>query len=40
MRKINSWKYIKYLSLGPIGFIEAEKLLEKIKPLPQVTSKV
>ncbi|XP_021685838.2 bifunctional adenosine 5'-phosphosulfate phosphorylase/adenylylsulfatase HINT4 isoform X2 [Hevea brasiliensis] len=26
------WKRIKYLSLGPLGFIEAEKLLEKIKP--------
>ncbi|GAV78544.1 DcpS_C domain-containing protein [Cephalotus follicularis] len=29
------WKCLKYLSLGPLGgFIEAEKLLEKIKPLP------
>ncbi|KAG8659454.1 bifunctional adenosine 5'-phosphosulfate phosphorylase/adenylylsulfatase HINT4 isoform X2 [Manihot esculenta] len=27
-----TWKHIKYLSLGPLGFIEAEKLLEKIKP--------
>ncbi|XP_022154786.1 bifunctional adenosine 5'-phosphosulfate phosphorylase/adenylylsulfatase HINT4 [Momordica charantia] len=26
------WKFAKYLSLGSIGFIEAEKLLEKIKP--------
>ncbi|KAA8521387.1 hypothetical protein F0562_012051 [Nyssa sinensis] len=27
------WKHIKYLSLGPLGgFIEAEKLLERIKP--------
>ncbi|XP_008437084.1 bifunctional adenosine 5'-phosphosulfate phosphorylase/adenylylsulfatase HINT4 isoform X2 [Cucumis melo] len=26
------WKFVKYLSLGSIGFIEAEKLLEKIKP--------
>ncbi|CAN1748189.1 Bifunctional adenosine 5'-phosphosulfate phosphorylase/adenylylsulfatase HINT4 [Linum perenne] len=26
------WKHIKYLSLGPLGFIEAERLLEKIKP--------
>ncbi|KAJ4832313.1 Bifunctional adenosine 5'-phosphosulfate phosphorylase/adenylylsulfatase hint4 [Turnera subulata] len=26
------WKFVKYLSLGPLGFIEAEKLLEKIKP--------
>ncbi|KAG9132878.1 hypothetical protein Leryth_014810 [Lithospermum erythrorhizon] len=30
---IPSWKRVKYLSLGPIGgFIEAEKLLERIKP--------
>lgn len=28
------WKAMKYLSLGPfVGFIEAEKLLERIKPL-------
>ncbi|OIS97415.1 PREDICTED: bifunctional adenosine 5'-phosphosulfate phosphorylase/adenylylsulfatase HINT4 [Nicotiana attenuata] len=28
-----SWRFIKYLSLGPLGgFIEAEKLLERIKP--------
>ncbi|KAJ8552669.1 hypothetical protein K7X08_020062 [Anisodus acutangulus] len=31
-----SWRFIKYSSLGPlggfIGFIEAEKLLERIKP--------
>ncbi|KAJ8444368.1 hypothetical protein Cgig2_019926 [Carnegiea gigantea] len=27
-----SWKAIKYKSFGPFGFIEAEKLLEKIKP--------
>ncbi|XP_022969728.1 bifunctional adenosine 5'-phosphosulfate phosphorylase/adenylylsulfatase HINT4 [Cucurbita maxima] len=26
------WKFAKYISLGSIGFIEAEKLLEKIKP--------
>ncbi|KAK7406252.1 hypothetical protein VNO78_07875 [Psophocarpus tetragonolobus] len=26
------WRYIKYLSVGPLGFIEAEKFLEKIKP--------
>lgn len=27
------WKAMKYLSLGPfVGFIEAEKLLERIKP--------
>ncbi|GKV38055.1 hypothetical protein SLEP1_g46005 [Rubroshorea leprosula] len=31
---IPRWKHIKYISLGPLGgFIEAEKLLEKIKPL-------
>ncbi|WOL00232.1 hypothetical protein Cni_G08945 [Canna indica] len=36
---IPSWKHMKYLSLGPFGgFIEAEKLLGKIKPLSQVTS--
>ncbi|PKA61086.1 14 kDa zinc-binding protein [Apostasia shenzhenica] len=28
------WRDIKYISLGPLGgFIEAEKLLERIKPL-------
>ncbi|XP_004511680.1 bifunctional adenosine 5'-phosphosulfate phosphorylase/adenylylsulfatase HINT4 isoform X1 [Cicer arietinum] len=34
------WRCIKYLSFGPLGFIEAEKFLEKIKPLPAVHSKV
>ncbi|XP_027361624.1 bifunctional adenosine 5'-phosphosulfate phosphorylase/adenylylsulfatase HINT4 isoform X2 [Abrus precatorius] len=34
------WRCIKYLSFGPVGFIEAEKFLEKIKPLPTVHSKV
>ncbi|KAL9231132.1 hypothetical protein vseg_006392 [Gypsophila vaccaria] len=30
---IPRWKFIKYVSLGPLGaFIEAEKLLEKLKP--------
>ncbi|XP_015580702.1 bifunctional adenosine 5'-phosphosulfate phosphorylase/adenylylsulfatase HINT4 isoform X1 [Ricinus communis] len=29
---IPRWKRVKYMSLGPLGFIEAEKLLEKIKP--------
>lgn len=30
---IPRWKHIKYMSLGPLGaFIEAEKLLEKLKP--------
>ncbi|KAJ7952499.1 histidine triad nucleotide-binding protein 3 [Quillaja saponaria] len=29
------WRCIKYLSLGSIGFVEAEKLLEKIKPTVQ-----
>ncbi|KAL6547916.1 Bifunctional adenosine 5'-phosphosulfate phosphorylase/adenylylsulfatase hint4 [Orobanche hederae] len=31
---IPGWKAIKYFSLGPFGgFIEAEKLLDRIKPL-------
>ncbi|KAG2677624.1 hypothetical protein I3843_12G108300 [Carya illinoinensis] len=34
------WKCVKFLSLGSIGFLEAEKLLEKLKPLPPVISKV
>ncbi|KAB1217017.1 Histidine triad nucleotide-binding protein 3 [Morella rubra] len=34
------WKCVKYLSLGSLGFIEAEKLLEKLKPAPAVISKV
>ncbi|RZC86078.1 hypothetical protein C5167_026747, partial [Papaver somniferum] len=30
---IPRWKHVKYVSLGPLGgFIEAEKLLQKIKP--------
>ncbi|KAF8412418.1 hypothetical protein HHK36_000382 [Tetracentron sinense] len=30
---IPKWKHVKYMSLGPLGgFIDAEKLLEKIKP--------
>ncbi|GAB2229764.1 hypothetical protein Droror1_Dr00014018 [Drosera rotundifolia] len=29
---IPRWKRLKYLRLGPLGFIEAVKLLEKIKP--------
>ncbi|GMI76378.1 histidine triad nucleotide-binding 4 [Hibiscus trionum] len=33
---IPRWKQLKYLSLGPLGFIEAEKLLEKIKPLSPI----
>lgn len=37
---LSRWRYMKYLSLGPIGFIEAEKFLEKIKPVPGVHSKV
>ncbi|KAH7549613.1 hypothetical protein JRO89_XS13G0056300 [Xanthoceras sorbifolium] len=33
------WKRVKYLSLGPLGgFIEAEKLLEKIKPYSPIAS--
>ncbi|KAL6986026.1 Bifunctional adenosine 5'-phosphosulfate phosphorylase/adenylylsulfatase hint4 [Sarracenia purpurea var. burkii] len=35
------WKHIKYLSWGRLGgFIEAEKLLERIKPLSPIPSKV
>ncbi|KAF5178124.1 Histidine triad nucleotide-binding protein [Thalictrum thalictroides] len=26
------WKHLKYMSMGPLGFIEAEKLLEMLKP--------
>ncbi|XP_039056325.1 bifunctional adenosine 5'-phosphosulfate phosphorylase/adenylylsulfatase HINT4-like [Hibiscus syriacus] len=33
---IPRWKQLKYLSSGPLGFIEAEKLLEKIKPLSPI----
>ncbi|XP_010258946.1 PREDICTED: bifunctional adenosine 5'-phosphosulfate phosphorylase/adenylylsulfatase HINT4 isoform X2 [Nelumbo nucifera] len=29
---IPKWKHVKYMSLGPLGFIKAEKLMEKIKP--------
>ncbi|KAK3224888.1 hypothetical protein Dsin_004750 [Dipteronia sinensis] len=36
---IPRWKHLKYLSLGPLGgFIEAEKLLKKIKPLSPIVS--
>ncbi|KAK1564742.1 hypothetical protein Q3G72_010401 [Acer saccharum] len=36
---IPRWKHLKYLSLGPLGgFIEAEKLLKKIKPLSPIAS--
>ncbi|CAK8539479.1 unnamed protein product [Lathyrus sativus] len=34
------WRCMKYFPFGPIGFIEAEKFLEKIKPVPGVHSKV
>ncbi|KAK9275237.1 hypothetical protein L1049_022499 [Liquidambar formosana] len=35
------WKHVKYLSLGPLGgFIEADKLLEKIKPLSPISSQM
>ncbi|XP_057463965.1 bifunctional adenosine 5'-phosphosulfate phosphorylase/adenylylsulfatase HINT4 isoform X2 [Actinidia eriantha] len=35
------WKHVKYLSLGPLGgFIEAEKLLERVKPVSSIPSKV
>eukprot|EP01018_Ginkgo_biloba_P012065 Gb_27861 [translate_table: standard] len=27
------WKAIKYVSLGPLGFIKASELLKKIKPI-------
>ncbi|KAL4178748.1 hypothetical protein AMTRI_Chr13g83790 [Amborella trichopoda] len=30
---IPRWRKIKYVSLGPLGFIEARKLLDKLKPL-------
>ncbi|KAG5248846.1 histidine triad family protein [Salix suchowensis] len=29
---IPKWKYLKYTSLGSLGFVEAEELLAKIKP--------
>ncbi|KAL3598632.1 hypothetical protein D5086_006550 [Populus alba] len=29
---IPRWKHVKYMSLGHHGFVEAEQLLEKIKP--------
>ncbi|XP_039121232.1 bifunctional adenosine 5'-phosphosulfate phosphorylase/adenylylsulfatase HINT4 isoform X4 [Dioscorea cayenensis subsp. rotundata] len=35
---IPRWKHMKYISLGSIGFIEAEKLLERIKPLEPIGS--
>ncbi|KAK9984680.1 hypothetical protein SO802_034205 [Lithocarpus litseifolius] len=34
------WKCVKFLSVGSFGFLEAEKLLEKLKPLPPIASKV
>ncbi|WJX60455.1 Bifunctional adenosine 5'-phosphosulfate phosphorylase/adenylylsulfatase hint4, variant 2 [Trifolium repens] len=37
---LNRWRCIKYMSFGPLGFIEAEKFLEKIKPLSAVHTKV
>ncbi|XP_031394928.1 bifunctional adenosine 5'-phosphosulfate phosphorylase/adenylylsulfatase HINT4 isoform X3 [Punica granatum] len=30
---IPRWRQIKYTPLGPVGFIEADKLLKKLKPL-------
>ncbi|XP_054824363.1 bifunctional adenosine 5'-phosphosulfate phosphorylase/adenylylsulfatase HINT4 [Prosopis cineraria] len=30
------WRCMKYLSLGSLGFIEADKLLEKIRPVVTV----
>ncbi|CAL9753536.1 unnamed protein product [Musa acuminata subsp. burmannicoides] len=33
------WRQVKYTTLGPFwGFIEAEKLLDKIRPVSKVTS--
>jgi len=33
----DSWRQVKYTPLGPLGgFIEAEKLLERIKPEAEV----
>ncbi|KAK4804775.1 hypothetical protein SAY86_004592 [Trapa natans] len=29
---ISRWREMKYTPLGPVGFIEAEKLLRKLKP--------
>ncbi|GAB4858037.1 Bifunctional adenosine 5'-phosphosulfate phosphorylase/adenylylsulfatase hint4 [Ancistrocladus abbreviatus] len=29
---IPRWRHLKYMPLGPVGFIEADKLLAKIKP--------
>ncbi|KAG5522476.1 hypothetical protein RHGRI_034601 [Rhododendron griersonianum] len=38
---IPRWKHVKYRSLGPLGgFIEAEKLLERIKPVSSIPSEV
>uniref|UniRef100_A0A7N2REE9 HIT domain-containing protein n=1 Tax=Quercus lobata TaxID=97700 RepID=A0A7N2REE9_QUELO len=34
------WKCVKFLSVGSLGFLEAEKLLEKLKPFPPIISKV
>ncbi|KAH7857335.1 hypothetical protein Vadar_011441 [Vaccinium darrowii] len=35
------WRCVKYLSLGPLGgFIEAEKLLERIKPVSSTPLKL
>ncbi|URE03476.1 Scavenger mRNA decapping enzyme C-term binding [Musa troglodytarum] len=36
---IPRWRQVKYTTLGPFwGFIEAEKLLDKIRPFSKVTS--
>ncbi|KAK6947583.1 hypothetical protein RJ641_001056 [Dillenia turbinata] len=38
---IPRWKHVKYMPLGPLGgFIEAEKLLERIRPSSPMPSKV
>ncbi|KAG7956927.1 hypothetical protein I3843_11G149500 [Carya illinoinensis] len=40
LTSLNRWKSIKLLSRGSIGFLEADKLLEKLKHLPPVISKL
>ncbi|KAG6486135.1 bifunctional adenosine 5'-phosphosulfate phosphorylase/adenylylsulfatase HINT4-like [Zingiber officinale] len=37
---IPSWKRLKYSSLGHFGFIEAGKLLAKIRPLSELSSQL
>lgn len=41
LKSLNRWRCVKYLSLGPLGgFIEAEKLLERIKPVSSTPLKL